>query len=197
MFYSFEGIDGAGKSSHIEWYANQLRSRGNTVICTREPGGTPLGEKLRGMLLSEPMNIDTELMLMFAARREHLTQVIEPALVRGDCVISDRFVDSTYAFQGGGRGVSLDRIDTLDTWCGGARPNLTFVFDLPIDVAMARIAGTRSLDRFEQEKRDFHERVRAAYHYRAALEPNRIRLIDANRPIETIREELAEIIKAN
>lgn len=193
---SFEGVDGAGKSSHIEWLAGQLEKRGMQVVCTREPGGTPLGEKLRGLLLAEPMSIDTELMLMFAARKQHIADVIEPALAQGKVVITDRFVDSTYAFQGGGRQVPFERIAVLDAWCGGPRPELTLLFDVPVEVAMSRIAGTRSLDRFEQEQREFHQRVREAYHHRAASDTARVRVINSDRPIEWIRWDIAEAVMA-
>ncbi len=188
-FYSIEGIDGAGKSSHLSWLTGVLQQRGETVICTREPGGTSLGEKLRTMLLSDPMDINTELMLMFAARRQHLTEVIEPALAAGKTVISDRFTDSSYAFQGA-RGVPYERIQMLDDWCGGARPDITFLFDLPVEVASARISGSRDLDRFEREKQDYHERVRTAYLHRAALEPHRVRIINSNQSIDAIRHDL-------
>lgn len=193
-FISFEGIDGAGKSSHVSWFVAQLRAMGHAVVESREPGGTPLGETLRGLLLDNPMDIHTELLLMTAARREHLTRVIEPALLRGDFVICDRFHDSSFAFQGGGRGVPFERIAELDNWCGGSRPDVTFWFDSPVDVAMQRTAGRAALDRFESERSDFHARVRAAYQRRAAHEPMRFKLIDANRPIEVIREELATYV---
>lgn len=195
LFISFEGIDGAGKSSHIEWLANLLTQRGETVVSTREPGGTPLGEKLRAMLLADSMDIDTELMLMFASRRQHLTEVIEPALAIGKVVISDRFADSSYAFQGA-RGVPYYRIQALDHWCGGSRPDVTFLFDLPVEVASARIADSRDLDRFEREKQDYHERVKAAYLHRAAIEPQRVRIINANQSIEAIRQDLLVAIDA-
>lgn len=203
IFISFEGIDGAGKSSHIPWLSDLLLGHGQEVVITREPGGTPIGEQLRSMLLANTksgaaqMDVNAELMLMFAARRQHLSEVIEPALAQGKIVISDRFVDSTYAFQGGGGCVPYSRIEGLDVWCGGARPDLTFLFDLPTEVAQARIADSRVLDRFESEAQDYHERVRAAYLQRAELDPERVKIIDASRSIELIRGELIEVIRAS
>ena len=194
-FITFEGIDGAGKSSHIAGVAAYLQGLGRTVVTTREPGGTPLGEKLRELLLNEPMHLETEALLMFAARREHLAQVIEPALARGDWVICDRFSDATYAYQGGGRGLDRHKLNVLEHWVHGhLQPDLTLVFDLPFSVARERIAlQTRELDRFEQERADFHERVRQAYLERAAAAPQRIRVIDANRPLEEIKKTVEEI----
>lgn len=194
-FISFEGGDGAGKSSHIDWLADLLTQRGEQVVRTREPGGTPLGEKLRTLLLSDAMDIDTELMLMYAARRQHLVEVIEPALAAGRIVITDRFEDSTYAYQGGGRSIDFDRIQQIGRCCRGPRPDLTLFFDLSVEVALKRLEGTRDLDRFEKEGRDFHERVRAAYHRRAKIEPKRIVIIDANRSIQDIRLGLTELFK--
>lgn len=194
-FITFEGIDGAGKSSHVEWLADFLRNQGVTVQVTREPGGTPLGEKLRELLLHEPMHLETETLLMFAARREHLAQLIEPALARGEWVICDRFSDATYAYQGGGRGLDRNKFLTLEHWVHEHRqPDLTLLFDLPLDVARERIVlAQRSLDRFEQERADFHERVRLAYLERAHANPKRIRVINADQPIESIRKLLEEI----
>ncbi|HZX30990.1 MAG TPA: dTMP kinase [Rhodocyclaceae bacterium] len=195
-FITFEGIDGAGKSSHVEWLAGWLREQGKTVRVTREPGGTPLGEKLRELLLSEPMHLETETLLMFAARREHLAQVIEPALERGEWVVCDRFTDATYAYQGGGRGLCRNKLQSLEHWVHDhLQPDLTLLFDLPFDVARERIAhSTRELDRFEQERADFHERVRLAYLDRAAANPRRIQVIDANHAIEEIRVTLEKIL---
>jgi len=194
-FITFEGIDGAGKSTHIEWLAAYLRGQGKTVVTTREPGGTPLGEKLRALLLSEPMHLETEALLMFAARREHLAEVIEPALDAGTWVISDRFTDATVAYQGGGRGLSMDKLKTLERWVHGhLQPNLTLLFDLPLAVAQARIGKERVLDRFEQEKADFHERVRRCYLARAAESGGRIRVIQADRSVEEIKKSIEELI---
>ena len=196
-FVTFEGIDGAGKSSHIAGIAEFLRARGLTVVSTREPGGTPLGEKLRELLLHESMHLETEALLMFAARREHLAQVIEPALARGEWVICDRFSDATYAYQGGGRGLDKRKLAQLEEWVHGHRqPDLTLLFDLSPEIATQRIAAqTRELDRFEQERADFHQRVRLAYLERAAAAPQRIALIDADQPILAIRNLLEEKMK--
>lgn len=193
-FITFEGIDGAGKSTHIATVAELVRSRGLTVVSTREPGGTPLGEKLRELLLHEPMHLETEAMLMFAARREHLAEVIEPALERGEWVICDRFSDATYAYQGGGRGLDKQKCAALEQWVHGhLQPDLTFLFDLPPDIAGGRIAAQgRVLDRFEQEKTDFHVRVRAAYLERAAAAPRRICVINADRSLLEIKKQIEE-----
>jgi len=198
-FITFEGIDGAGKSSHVEWLAEWLRAQGKTVQVTREPGGTELGEKLRTLLLNDPMHLETETLLMFAARREHLAQLIEPALARGEWVICDRFSDATYAYQGGGRGLDRSKFLILEHWVHEhVQPDLTLLFDLPLDVARERIAlSSRVLDRFEQERADFHERVRQAYIERAHANPSRIRVIDANHSLEDIRKTLEQIVTTN
>ncbi|WP_186426514.1 dTMP kinase [Cupriavidus metallidurans] len=193
-FITFEGIDGAGKSTHIEWVAERLRARAN-VVTTREPGGTPLGEDLRQLLLHRKMHLETEALLMFAARREHIAEVIEPALVRGDWVISDRFTDATFAYQGGGRGLALDRLAALEQWVqGGLQPDLTLLFDVPLETASARLAGAREPDKFEAESRAFFERTRTEYLRRAAEAPQRFRVIDATRSIDQIRVTLEEIL---
>lgn len=195
-FITFEGIDGAGKSSHVEWLAEALRARGHVVHVTREPGGTELGEKLRAMLLAEPMHLETETLLMFAARREHLARLIEPALARGEWVVCDRFTDATYAYQGGGRGLDRAKLSALEHWVHEhLQPDMTLLFDLPLDVARERIVlANRVLDKFEQERVDFHERVRQAYLERAHASPARIRVIDANRPIDAIRKQLEQLV---
>ena len=195
-FITFEGIDGAGKSSHIATVVDLLRRHGRNVVATREPGGTPLGEKLRELLLNEPMHLETEALLMFAARREHLAQVIEPALARGDWVVCDRFSDATYAYQGGGRGLDKIKFEQLEQWVHGhLQPDLTFLFDLPPAVAGQRIAAQgRLLDRFEQERADFHSRVRRAYLERAAQAPQRIAVINAEQRLEEIRMQVEEIV---
>lgn len=194
-FITFEGIDGAGKSTHIQWLADQLTARGKTVVTTREPGGTPLGEKLRALLLAEPMHLETEALLMFAARREHLAEVIEPALAAGTWVISDRFTDATVAYQGGGRGLSLDKLKVLEDWVHGhLQPDLTLLFDLPLAVAQARIGKERILDRFEQEQADFHERVRQCYLQRAGQSNGRIRVVQADRTVDEIKKSIEELI---
>ena len=194
-FITFEGIDGAGKSGHIEPVAALLRQRGVEVVVTREPGGTPLGEKLRARLLSEPMNLETETLLMFAARREHVAAVIAPALERGAWVVCDRFTDATRAYQGGGRGVARDKIEILANWVhGDVNPDVTFLFDLPREVAEQRLAGARSPDRFEQEQAQFHQRVRAEYLRLAAENPARFRVVDAGLMQVEIKAILEKII---
>ena len=195
-FITFEGIDGAGKSSHIDSVVDFLRRHGLSVVSTREPGGTPLGEKLRELLLSEAMHLETEALLMFAARREHLAQLIEPALARGDWVVCDRFSDATYAYQGGGRGLDKTKFEQLEQWVHGhLQPDLTFLFDLPPAVAGQRIAAQgRQLDRFEQERADFHSRVRRAYLERAAQSPQRMVVINADQRQEEIREQVEGIV---
>jgi dTMP kinase len=195
-FITFEGIDGAGKSSHVDWLAEWLRARGKVVQVTREPGGTELGEQLRGLLLNQSMHLETETLLMFAARREHLAQVIEPSLRRGEWVVCDRFSDATYAYQGGGRGLDRSKLQILEHWVHEHRqPDLTLLFDLPLDIARERIAvASRTLDRFEQERADFHERVRQAYLERAHTQPDRIRVINADNTLENIRKRLEETL---
>jgi dTMP kinase len=190
-FITFEGVDGAGKSTHIEAFVLALRQRGKTVISTREPGGTPLGEKLRELLLHEAMHLETEALLMFAARREHIAQVIRPALDRGDWVISDRFTDASFAYQGGGRQLSLDKLRALEHWVhADLQPDLTLLFDVPLDVARERLNRSRTLDKFEQEQDDFFTGVREVYLQRAAQFPQRIRVIDSTRTIDEVTREL-------
>lgn len=192
-FITFEGIDGAGKSTQIDRYADLLRDRGVEVVVTREPGGSPVGERLRELLLSEPMTIDTELLLMFAARNEHLETLVRPALARGAWVLCDRFTDSSYAYQGGGRGLPFERIEALEAWVhGGFQPDRSYLFDLPAEVAARRRAAARAADRFEAEDIGFFERVRDAYLRRQAGAPERIRLVDALEPPESIQKSLEE-----
>ncbi len=195
-FITFEGIDGAGKSTHIATVVDWLSARGLEVVSTREPGGTPLGEKLRELLLHEPMHLETEALLMFAARREHLALVIEPALARGAWVVCDRFSDATYAYQGGGRGLDKAKFAALERWVHGhLQPDLTFLFDLPPEVACERIARQgRELDRFEQERADFHLRVRQAYLERAVEAPQRIRVINAGQGQDEIKRVVEGIV---
>jgi dTMP kinase len=195
-FITFEGIDGAGKSSHVDWLADLLRQKGKIVHVTREPGGTELGEKLRELLLGTPMHLETETLLMFAARREHLARLINPTLAQGEWVVCDRFSDATYAYQGGGRGLDRGKFQQLEHWVlGDLQPDLTLLFDLPLDIARERIVlANRVLDRFEQERVDFHERVRQAYLERAHAAPGRFRIIDAQQPIEQIRSTLEDIV---
>ena len=179
-FITFEGIDGAGKSTHIDAVAQRLRTAGARVVCTREPGGTPLAERLRDLVLHEAMDTLTETLLVFAARRNHLQQVIEPALALGDTVLCDRFTDATFAYQGGGRGAELSVLKDLERWVQGSlQPDLTVWFDLPADMAARRRAQARAADRFEQEDLEFFERVRAAYQGRMTASPQRFVRIDA------------------
>ena len=190
-FITVEGIDGAGKSSHIEWLRAHLTAQGHDVVVTREPGGTPLGEALRALLLNEPMSPETEMMLMFAARAEHLARVIRPALARGAWVISDRFSDATYAYQVGGRGVAEAKFAALEAWVQeGLQPDRTILFDVSVETAQARLHDTRILDRFEREEVDFHQRVRDAYHARQAAYPERIRRVASDVPISDVRTQL-------
>jgi dTMP kinase len=195
-FISFEGIDGAGKSTQHAWMIDHLRRQGHTVVATREPGGTPLGEKLRALLLAEPMHLETEALLMFAARREHIAQIIEPALARGEWVVCDRFTDASFAYQGGGRGLSWSKLDELARWVmGDLKPDLTLIFDAPVAIAQQRLhAATANPDRFEQEQAVFFERVRSAYLRIARDNPSRVRLIDATQTPLDINKELENII---
>ncbi len=194
-FITFEGVDGAGKSTHLAWFAEALQQRGLEVLVTREPGGTPLGEQLREILLNQAMSIGTEAMLMFAARLEHIEQVIKPALKAGKWVISDRFSDASFAYQGGGRGMDWDKLTQLEQWVhADLQPDLTLFFDVPIEVARQRLANNVSLDRFEQEQGDFFERVRAGYHRRVAQQPQRFVVIDAARPMLAVQHQLEHII---
>jgi dTMP kinase len=194
-FITFEGVDGAGKSTHLEWFADALRQRGLDVVVTREPGGTPLGEQLREILLNQPMSIGTEAMLMFAARLEHIEQVIKPALRAGKWVISDRFSDASFAYQGGGRGLDWDKLSQLEQWVHpDLQPDLTLFFDVPIEVARQRLANNVSLDRFEQEQADFFERVRAGYHKRVRENPQRYAVIDAAQSMDKVKHKLEVIL---
>lgn len=194
-FITLEGIDGAGKSTHLSWIAEQLRVRCPEVVVTREPGGTPLGEKLREVLLKQTMHPETETLIMFAARREHLDKVILPALARGAWVIADRFSDATFAYQGGGRGVSPDKLEVLERWIQqGLQPDLTLLFDVPVVIAKKRLSGNARFDRFEREQEVFFENVRSAYLERAARYPRRFRVIDATQSVEQVKKQLQQII---
>jgi dTMP kinase len=194
-FITFEGMDGAGKSTHLSWFADALRARGHEVVVTREPGGTPLGEQLREILLHQPMSIGTEALLMFAARLEHIEQVIRPALQAGRWVLSDRFTDATFAYQGGGRGMDWARLTQLEQWVhADLQPDLTLFFDVPVEVARQRLSANLSLDRFEQEQADFFERVRAGYHRRVAEHPERYALIDASVTLQEVKSKLEKIL---
>ncbi|MFK8329419.1 dTMP kinase [Pseudomonas sp. BJa5] len=198
LFITLEGPEGAGKSTNREYLAAHLRAQGVDVVLTREPGGTPLAEKIRELLLApsdETMDADTELLLVFAARAQHLAQVIRPALARGAVVLCDRFTDATYAYQGGGRGLSLERIATLEQFVQGElRPDLTLVFDLPVEIGLSRAAARGRLDRFEQEGQAFFEAVRQAYLARAKAAPQRYTLIDASQPLAQVQHTLDAVL---
>jgi dTMP kinase len=202
LFISFEGIDGAGKSTHIANLADAFRSQGLTVTLTREPGGTPLAEKLRALVLGDPMDPLTESLLVFAARRDHLLTVIEPALARGEVVLCDRFTDATFAYQGGGRGFDLQTLGTLERWVqatpalqgkGIRQPDLTVWFDLPAETAAARLAGARAPDRFEAQPVAFFRAVAAGYAARANAEPWRFARINADQPREHVAAAIAAV----
>jgi dTMP kinase len=200
-FITLEGIDGAGKSTHAKWLAEALAARGRRVLATREPGGTPAGEALRALLLREPMTHETEALLMFAARREHVVRVIEPALARGEDVLCDRFTDATYAYQSAGHGVSSDLVASLERLLlAGCKPDLTLLFDVPSATSRARLdrmeASGTVLDKFEREAQDFFERVREAYLARARAEPSRFRVVDATRSPADVRADLGRILDA-
>jgi dTMP kinase len=198
LFITLEGGEGAGKSTSLAFVSNFLEQAGKRVIVTREPGGTPLGERIRELLLHgrEDMFVDSELLLIFAARAEHLERIIRPALDKGTCVVCDRFTDATYAYQGGGRGVPESRIRILEDWVQlGLRPDLTLLLDIPVDQGLAR-AGQRSApDRFEREKNEFFERVRNHYLAAAAKEPQRIRVINAARDIVEVQTQLRDVLE--
>jgi dTMP kinase len=194
QFITLEGVDGAGKSTHIPYITELLQRAGHEVVVTREPGGTPLAERLRELLLREAMHPETETLLMFAARREHIEKVIEPALARGAWVLSDRFTDASFAYQHGGRGVDADKIRTLERWVQGVlQPDMTLLFDIPVAVSCQRLADARDPDRFEQESASFFERIRNAYLQRAADFPARFHIVDSNRSIAEIRAFLDSI----
>lgn len=195
LFITLEGMDGAGKSTHIPTILKLLSSRGQEVVSTREPGGTPLGETLREILLHEDMHVETESLLMFAARAEHLQQVILPALARGAIVVSDRFTDASYAYQCGARGLDLSKMQQLESWVqGDLQPDLTLLFDVPVEVSLQRLAGARTPDKFEAQGADFFARLRAQYLARAAAYPQRFRVIDADRSLDEVKQSVEEII---
>lgn len=198
LFITLEGPEGAGKSTNREYLAERLRERGVDVLLTREPGGTPLAERIRELLLDpsdEPMAADAELLLVFAARAQHLQQVIRPALAKGSVVLCDRFTDATYAYQGGGRGLSIERIAQLEQFVQGElRPDLTLIFDLPIEIGLARAAARGRLDRFEQEGRGFFEAVRQAYLQRAEQAPQRYRVLDAGQTLAQVQADIDALL---
>ena len=196
-FITFEGIDGAGKSTHIEAVAARLRERGACVVLTREPGGTPLAERLREVLLHAPMDALTEALLVFAARRDHVQEVIAPALLRGDTVLCDRFTDASFAYQGGGRSFEVHRLATLEAWVhADVQPDLTLWFDLPADMAAERRAAARTPDRFEQQDSAFFNRVREGYVARAAASPQRIVRIDASLDRAAVSGQIERVLEA-
>jgi dTMP kinase len=198
LFITLEGPEGAGKSTNREYLAERLREQGINVVLTREPGGTPLAERIRELLLDpsdEPMAADTELLLVFAARAQHLQQVIRPALAKGSVVLCDRFTDATYAYQGGGRGLSNERIAQLEQFVQGElRPDLTLIFDLPVEIGLARAAARGRLDRFEQEGRGFFEAVRQAYLQRAKQAPQRYRVLDAGQTLAQVQADIDALL---
>ncbi|WP_431312750.1 dTMP kinase [Roseateles agri] len=194
-FITFEGIDGAGKSTHIASLTARLAAQGE-VVSTREPGGTPLAETLRGLFLHSGMDPLTELLLVFAARRDHLQKVIEPALAAGKTVLCDRFTDASFAYQGGGRGMDLAVLSTLEQWVQqGRQPDLTLWFDLPAEVAAQRRAAAREADRFEQQDLEFFERVRAGYAARAAAAPQRFARIDASLSVAEVAAQILAVME--
>lgn len=198
-FITLEGIDGAGKSTHLRGLEKILGEKGKTVIVTREPGGTSVGEALRELLLdsNRAMHAETEALLMFAARREHLDKIILPALARGDWVISDRFTDASFAYQGGGRGLATQKLDKLEQWVQGEfQPDLTLYFDVAVEVGRQRISAIKSADRFEKEQDEFFRRVREAYLERAHKFPHRIKVIDSNQPLDIVKNSLDKIISS-
>jgi dTMP kinase len=196
-FITFEGIDGAGKSTHIDALAQRLRAAGATVVCTREPGGTPLAERLRELVLNAPMDPLTEALLVFAARRDHLQNLIEPALARGDTVLCDRFTDATFAYQGGGRGFDAAVLAQLEHWVHGDRqPDLTLWFDVEAEVAAGRRSAVRTADRFEQQDQAFFERVRAGYAARLRAAPQRMQRIDAAGERSAVWQQIVAAVEA-
>ncbi|MDP3211622.1 dTMP kinase [Methylotenera sp.] len=194
-FITLEGMDGAGKSTHISSIIELLSARGVEVVSTREPGGTELGERLRELLLHEAMHPETETLLMFAARREHIAQVIKPALARGAYVLSDRFTDATYAYQCGAKGVDASKIELLEQWVQDSlQPDMTLLFDVPVEVSMQRLSAARTPDKFERESADFFTRIRNAYLQRAQQNPARFRVIDSNQPLAEVAKSVVEAI---
>ncbi len=199
-FITVEGTEGVGKSSNIDFIESTLKQAGVDVITTREPGGTPLGEEVRELLLAHRhsgMSVDAELLLMFAARAQHLEQVIQPALARGQWVLCDRFTDATYAYQGGGRGIAFERIAILEQWVQGAlRPDYTVLLDLPVEIGLARASAQGDADRFEKEQQAFFEKVRGAYLKQAKNAPERYRIIDASHPLDHVQQQIGRVLQA-
>ncbi len=194
-FITLEGMDGAGKSTHIPNIIAALKARGVEVVSTREPGGTKLGEQLRTLLLHDAMHPETETLLMFAARREHIASVIEPALKRGAYVLSDRFTDATYAYQCGAKGVAAAKIKQLEKWVQGSlQPDITLLFDVPVEISMTRLSTAREPDKFEREDAKFFEKLRQAYLTRAKEDPARFRIINANQALDKVKVIVEQII---
>ena len=195
-FITLEGMDGAGKSTHIPNIIAALKARNVEVVSTREPGGTRLGEQLRALLLHDAMHPETETLLMFAARREHIANVIEPALKRGAYVLSDRFTDATYAYQCGAKGVASSKIKQLEKWVQGSlQPDLTLLFDVPVEISMKRLVSAREPDKFERENADFFAKLRQAYLTRAKENPVRFRVINANQALDKVKDEVNIILE--
>jgi len=195
-FITLEGMDGAGKSTHISDIIAQIEASGHYVVSTREPGGTALGEQLREIILHKPMHPETETLLMFAARREHIENIVEPALTHGACVVSDRFTDATYAYQSGAKGVLAEKIKQLETWVqGDLQPDLTLLFDVPVETSLKRLADAREPDKFESEDEEFFKKLREAYLTRAKENPARFRIINANQSLDKVTEEVKVIVK--
>ena len=198
LFITIEGGEGVGKSTNIDFIAQRLKQQGTPFILTREPGGTPLAEDIRQLLLTprdESVAENTELLLMFAARAQHIATVIEPALARGEWVVCDRFTDATFAYQGGGRGIPMTKIADLEQWVqGDLRPDFTVLLDASVDIGMSRASKRGALDRFEQEQKDFFEKVRAAYLAMAEQHSNRYRVVDASLSLEQVQESLLTVI---
>lgn len=193
---TLEGMDGAGKSTHIPNIISQLESAGISVVSTREPGGTQVGEALREILLHQEMHVETETLLMFAARREHIANVITPALSTGQYVVCDRFTDASYAYQSGAKGLPIEKMQMLERWVqSGLQPDITILFDVPVEVSVARLAKARVPDKFERENAAFFEKLRTAYLARANEHPNRFRVINANKPLEEVAKEVNVVIK--
>ena len=199
QFITLEGGEGVGKSTNLHFIRHWLEQRGQLVTVTREPGGTEVAEAIRNLLLTqheEPLAVSTELLLMFAARAQHLQQLIRPALAEGRWVLCDRFTDATYAYQGGGRGVETETIAWLENWVQGElRPDLTLVLDAPIDIGMQRAKHRGELDRFESEQRAFFERIRQCYLKRAAQYPQRYRVIDASLPLAEVQRQIGDCLQ--
>ena len=194
-FITLEGMDGAGKSTHIPTIIAALQARGHEVVSTREPGGTLLGERLRELLLHENMHAETETLLMFAARREHIATVIAPALARGAYVLSDRFTDATFAYQSGAKGVSAAKVELLEQWVqGDLQPDITLLFDVPVEISIQRLAAARSPDKFEREDAAFFTRIRQAYLQRAQQNPARFRIIDGSKSLDEVKNSVEGII---